>query len=163
MTQPIPPTPPQPGNVPPLPQPQAVPPPMPPPAMAGAQGEPLPPPPPAEFYRPIGFWQQPWVQTVLPFVTSLTLHLAIIIVAIAVVVGGKQMYDKVKPLESQLFTADSAILITICVPFVSMIISPKAIEFVAIAGCFTGEANACSYAEFVLARAGSLKNAFPWR
>jgi hypothetical protein len=78
--------------------------------MAGAQGEPLPPPPPAEFYRPIGFWQQPWVQTVLPFVTSLTLHLAIIVVAIAVVVGGKQMYDKVKPLENQLFTADSAIV-----------------------------------------------------
>ena len=37
-------------------------------------------PPPEEYYRPVGFWQQQWVQDVLPFVTSLTLHAVVIVV-----------------------------------------------------------------------------------
>ena len=107
MTQSTPPTSPQPSNLPPPPQPQPLPSYM---TEAAGQAEALPPPPPQEFYRPVGFWQQPWVQNVLPFVTSLTLHAAIIVIAVAVVVGGQQMYERVKPLENQLFTADSAIV-----------------------------------------------------
>src|SRR2546423_9708731 len=35
------------------------------------------------FY-PANFWQQPWVQNVLPFVTSLSVHLAILIIGLLV-------------------------------------------------------------------------------
>ena len=107
MTQPTASTPPQPSNLPPPPQPEPLPSFM---TEAAAQAGALPPPPPEEFYRPIGFWQQPWVQNVLPFVTSLTLHAAIIVIAVAVVVGGQQMYERVKPLENQLFSASSEIV-----------------------------------------------------
>ena len=102
MTQPNPstPAPPQ-GQVPPPPLP-------PPPAAQGDLG--APPPPPPEFYQPVGFWQKQWVQDVLPFVTSLTLHAAIIVVVVAIVVGGGQVMQKIKPLEQQLTSADSAIV-----------------------------------------------------
>jgi hypothetical protein len=33
-------------------------------------------------YARVGFWQQPWVQDVLPFVTSVTVHLAVIIIGL---------------------------------------------------------------------------------
>ena len=68
------------------------------------------PPPPPEFYQPVSFWQKQWVQDVLPFVTSLTLHAAIIVVVVAIVVGGGQVMQKIKPLEQQLTSADSAIV-----------------------------------------------------
>ena len=39
------------------------------------------------------FWQQPWVQNLLPFVTSLTLHAAIIIVVVVVAVSVNKIAD----------------------------------------------------------------------
>src|SRR5437868_949864 len=38
----------------------------------------------AVVYTPSNFWQQPWVQNVLPFLTSLALHAAIIIIGLLV-------------------------------------------------------------------------------
>src|SRR6476469_5119790 len=93
MTQPTPPM-----------QPQPLPPPPPGPEAGVHQ------PPPEEFYRPISFWQKQWVQEVLPFVTSLAIHAAIIVVVVAVVIGGNQVIQKIKPLEAQLTSADSAIV-----------------------------------------------------
>src|SRR5580658_9097358 len=41
------------------------------------------PPPDENPSHPVNFWQQHWVQSILPFMTSLALHAAIIIIAIA--------------------------------------------------------------------------------
>src|SRR4051812_2745358 len=38
----------------------------------------------APAFYPANFWQQPWVQNVLPFVTSLSVHLAILIIGLLV-------------------------------------------------------------------------------
>ena len=35
-------------------------------------------------YAPPGFWEQPWVQDVMPFVTSLTVHAAVIVIGLIV-------------------------------------------------------------------------------
>lgn len=108
MTQPTPPTPPQPGMLPGNLPPQPLPPPV--SVGAPAQGEIALAPPPEEYYRPEGFWQRPWVQDVLPFITSLTLHAVIIIVVVAAVIAAPDVIQKIKPLEAQLTSADSAIV-----------------------------------------------------
>src|SRR5215213_9860787 len=38
-----------------------------------------------------GFWQQPWVQDILPFITSLALHAAIVIVGLLLYAAGRQI------------------------------------------------------------------------
>ena len=115
MTQPLPPTPPQPSHLPPPPQPQ----PLTPPPIGAA---PLPPPgpgrvpddgalpPPPDYGQPVPLMQQKWVQDVLPFVTSLTIHAAIIVVAVAVIFGGKEVMRAAKALEAQVVPADAAIV-----------------------------------------------------
>src|SRR5690349_3881670 len=50
-----------------------------PPAMMAAGGMPEGP-----VFYPANFWQQPWVQNVLPFVTSVSVHLAILIIGLLV-------------------------------------------------------------------------------
>src|SRR5689334_21352033 len=35
-------------------------------------------------YAPPGFWEQPWVQDVMPFVTSVTVHAAVIVIGLIV-------------------------------------------------------------------------------
>jgi hypothetical protein len=39
---------------------------------------------PNEHVHPVGFWQQPWVQNILPFVTSLSVHAGILIIGLLV-------------------------------------------------------------------------------
>ena len=39
---------------------------------------------PNEHLHPTGFWQQPWVQNILPFVTSLSVHAGILIIGLLV-------------------------------------------------------------------------------
>ena len=48
-------------------------------------------------FRPTSFWQQPWVQNVLPFVTSVSVHLAILIFALLVF----GIYKAVNPVPHQ--------------------------------------------------------------
>jgi len=60
--------------------------------------------------RPLPFWQRRWVQGVLPFVTSLSIHAAIVVVAVGVVVGGRQVYRNTLALETQVVPADAAIV-----------------------------------------------------
>src|SRR5918993_4863756 len=104
MPQPLPPPPPQPSPLPPPPQPM-----MPPPVGAAAA------PPvdaglPPELDRPVPLAQQKWVQDVLPFVTSLTIHAAIIVVAVAVMFASKPLRDAIKSLEAQVVPADASIV-----------------------------------------------------
>src|SRR4051812_2209820 len=54
--------------------------------------------------------RRPWAQTVLPFVTSLTLHAAIVVAAVAIAVGGGRIYRAVSPLETQATPTDTAIV-----------------------------------------------------
>src|SRR5436190_7084737 len=35
-------------------------------------------------YAPPGFWEQPWVQDVMPFVTSVTVHAAVIVIGLII-------------------------------------------------------------------------------
>ena len=115
MTQPTPPTPPQPSHLPPPPQPQPLtPPPMgaaplPPPMHGSAPDDGALPPPP-DYGPPVPFMQQKWVQDVLPFVTSLTIHAAIIVVAVAVIFGGQKVIQATKALEAQVVPADASIV-----------------------------------------------------
>jgi hypothetical protein len=39
---------------------------------------------PLEHVHPAGFWQQPWVQNILPFVTSLSVHAGILIIGLLI-------------------------------------------------------------------------------
>ena len=48
---------------------------------------------------PLGFWQQPWVQNILPFVTSLAVHAAIIILMIIVIGVTREIIKQVKAQE----------------------------------------------------------------
>ena len=112
MTQPTPPTPPQPSHLPPPPQPQPL---TPPPVGAAAAPPARPAPddalaPPPDYGHPVPFMQQKWVQDVLPFVTSLTIHAAIIVVAVAVIFGGQQVIQATKALEAQVVPADASIV-----------------------------------------------------
>ncbi len=85
-----------------------------------AKGNPLPPgavpvgapvegPPPADANRdqavPLNFFQQPWVQNVLPFVTSLMLHATVIIIAVLTVKAIQII--KAPPAEEQIIIPDS--------------------------------------------------------
>ena len=54
-----------------------------------------------------GFWQQPWVQDILPFITSLALHAAIVIVGLLLYEGIKQVAE-LKPLEEQIVIPEAA-------------------------------------------------------
>src|SRR4051812_49553126 len=54
--------------------------------------------------------RRPWAQTVLPFVTSLTLHAAMLVAAVAIAVGGGRIYRAVSPLETQATPTDTAIV-----------------------------------------------------
>ena len=53
------------------------------------------------------FWQQPWVQDILPFVTSLALHAAIVIIGLLLYAAGKQIASMV-PLEEQIVIPEAA-------------------------------------------------------
>jgi hypothetical protein len=107
MQPPTPPTPPRPSNLPPPPQP-VMPPPMAAPQTAPL-GEPADAPLPPELLPQLSFWQQPWVQNVLPLVTSLTIHAAIIVVGVVLALGAK-VYQTMKPLEEQIIVPDAAIV-----------------------------------------------------
>jgi hypothetical protein len=56
------------------------------------------------------FWRRPWVQDVLPFLTSLSIHAAIVVSAVAVAVGGNAIYRGTTALETQVLPADAAIV-----------------------------------------------------
>ncbi len=66
---------------------KAAPPPALPPADAVADG--------AAIAHQIGFWQQPWVQNVLPFVTSFVLHVGLIIFGYTALKVTQVVYNKV--------------------------------------------------------------------
>ncbi|HET6246817.1 MAG TPA: hypothetical protein VFE47_03885 [Tepidisphaeraceae bacterium] len=53
----------------------------------------------------LGFWQQPWVQNVLPFVTSLAVHAGIVILALLVFVASAVI--KKAPTQEQVIIPDS--------------------------------------------------------
>jgi hypothetical protein len=55
--------------------------------------------------------QRPWAQTVLPLLTSLAIHAAILVAAVAVVAGGGQVYRRITSLETQAVAADTAIVV----------------------------------------------------
>lgn len=57
-------------------------------------------------------WNRPWAQSVLPFLTSLTFHAAVLVTAAALVVGGARVYEKVTPLETQVGPTDTSIIDT---------------------------------------------------
>ena len=44
---------------------------------------------------PLSFWQQPWVQNVLPFVTSVTVHATLILLGVVFFVGAKYVAQKI--------------------------------------------------------------------
>ena len=101
METPTPPTPPQPTNFAPPPQPQPLPPGVEaPPPMPIAAG------PAVELHPPIGFFQQPWVQNVLPLVTSVALHLAVVIVGL-IALKTADLIANTKSLEEQIIVASS--------------------------------------------------------
>jgi hypothetical protein len=56
--------------------------------------------------RPLDFWEQPWVQNILPLVTSLALHAAVIIVGL-LAYKTVQMVVDAKPLEEQIIVPSS--------------------------------------------------------
>ena len=45
-------------------------------------------------WAPSNFWQQPWVQTVLPFVTSVTVHVSILLIGVIFFLGAKYVAKK---------------------------------------------------------------------
>src|SRR4051812_49258303 len=61
---------------------------------------------PAMELPPLSFWQQPWVQNVLPLVTSLALHAAVVIVGI-LAWKTADLLSNTKPLEEQIIVASS--------------------------------------------------------
>jgi von Willebrand factor type A domain len=61
---------------------------------------------PAMELPPLSFWQQPWVQNVLPLVTSLALHAAVVIVGI-LAWKTADLLANTKPLEEQIIVASS--------------------------------------------------------
>ena len=71
----------------------------PPPALKAGQPQPPPvdgqEPPPEEMAVPLTFWQLPWVQNILPFVTSVTVHAGILLVGIVFFLGARYVADKV--------------------------------------------------------------------
>jgi hypothetical protein len=60
-----------------------------------------------EFKKPAGFFQQPWVQTALPFATSLILHLSLILV---VVIFFKVAPAVLKAVKEQIIVPDAAMV-----------------------------------------------------
>ena len=44
---------------------------------------------------PLTFWQQPWVQQVLPFVTSVTVHISIILIGVVFYLGARYVEKKI--------------------------------------------------------------------
>src|SRR5687768_10019969 len=56
------------------------------------------------------FLQRPFVQDVLPLVTSLTVHAAVLVAAVALVVGGGRVVREMTPLEIQTVATDTAIV-----------------------------------------------------
>lgn len=90
------------------------------PGLAGAPPQPASPPgqlpsevlmePPPE-YHPQNFWQQPWVQNVLPLVTSVSLHLAIVMVGLLAYGAGKMIAED-KALEAQIIVPSSDLVET---------------------------------------------------
>ena len=77
------------------------------PGAIGPDGQPLHEPPPDFANGPRqNFWQQPWVQNILPFATSLTLHAAIIIIGVMLAAVGRA-YVAQKALEEQVIVPSS--------------------------------------------------------
>ncbi len=60
-----------------------------------------------EHPHPIGFWQQPWVQNVLPFVTSISIHAAILILGL--LVWGVAAVVKAMPNQDQTIIPESTL------------------------------------------------------
>jgi hypothetical protein len=56
-----------------------------------------------------GFWQHPWVQTVLPFVTSLTVHLSIVLIGVVFFFGARYVQKKTVHQEEIIIPAASMI------------------------------------------------------
>ena len=115
LEPPTPSVPPQPTGFAPPPQPQ----PLPPPHVPGSAAPTAPPGPgtpsavpdepaalPPDLHAPLDFWQQPWVQNVLPLVTSLALHVAIVLIGF-LAVRTVQMVVDAKPLEEQIIVPSS--------------------------------------------------------
>ena len=48
---------------------------------------------------PVGFWQQPWAQNVLPFLTSLAVHAAIVVLAVVLIQVTRVIIRQVKAQE----------------------------------------------------------------
>jgi hypothetical protein len=59
-----------------------------------------------ELHPPLSFWQQPWVQNILPLVTSLSIHAAIIIIGL-VAWSVRDLIVNTKSLEEQITVASS--------------------------------------------------------
>lgn len=55
------------------------------------------------------FWQHPWVQTVLPFLTSLTVHLTIVVVGVVFFAAAKYVQKKIVHQEEVIIPAASMI------------------------------------------------------
>ena len=106
-----PPTPPTPSPLPPPPQPMMQPPQMPPQMPPGAAplGDAVAAPLPPELYPRLGFWQQPWVQNVLPLVTSVTIHVAIIVIAL-VLASVTNVITTNQAREEQIIVPDASIV-----------------------------------------------------
>jgi hypothetical protein len=58
---------------------------------------------------PLGFMQQPWVQNVLPFVSSLALHVGIVVLGL-LTAKAVQVVSEMKPTEEQIIVPDSEIV-----------------------------------------------------
>ena len=87
----------------------AVPPPLP------AAGQPLPqaaplPPQELEMAVPLDFWQQPWVQDVLPFVTSVTVHAAVILIGFLFFWGIHAISDAAPVHQDQVIVPDASMI-----------------------------------------------------
>src|SRR5207247_11449211 len=59
-----------------------------------------------QLLPPLSFWQQPWVQDVLPLVTSLALHAAVVIMGVLAYKTVKMVADA-RPLEEQIIVPSS--------------------------------------------------------
>src|SRR5437588_1403252 len=87
----------------------AVPPPLP------AAGQPLPqavalPPEEFEMAVPLGFWQQPWVQNVLPFVTSVTVHAAVLLIGVLFFLGYRAIAEAAPAHQDQVIIPDASMV-----------------------------------------------------
>lgn len=86
------------------PVPSKVPPGMPVPGDPALQGQALP-----EVGVPMTFWQLPWVQNVLPFATSVVVHLGILIIGVAFFYGVNYVSKKM-PHQEEVIVPDASMI-----------------------------------------------------